>query len=429
MGRVKQLLLGDFMGEKEYAKMELHMQGLSYILSINRFLRKFRLGSNKIDKLEGDFTKIKSELTKLHSYPKKYTEYFSPYGFVAYSSIDFTMMEKSVNLYEEEKIEESIVVIREHYSADKIEERFLFIRNSSINPNRIRLITNVLEDYKNEKYYSVIPVLLMMIDGIIADIDKYGMHSQKSELSTWDMFEAENLGLKMIKDIFSKSRKKTTIEKIPFPYRNGILHGRDLGYDTEEIAILSWAYLFAVIDFVQSKKSEKERQEKYIKDNEKVSFRELYTDIQQQEEVKKKISKWKARIISDKYVHDINSNCSEINNPECVVIEYLNYFRKSNFGMMVKNEYRTDIVTDKNYGLFAKKVKEKFSEIKLENFEIISVEDTVPAITVVTVELDVLYYGEREKKAIEIRCIIQAEGKTAIHGDMDGVWKIMPFFL
>ena len=417
------------MGEKEYEKIKLQMQGLSYILSINGFLQKFRLGSKKIDELKNDFKNMKTDFSRLGSYPKKYTEYFSKYGFVAYSSIDFTIMEKSVNLYEEKKIEESLEIIKKYYSANEIEKRFSFIRNSAINPNRIRFIENILEDYKNEKYYAVIPVLLMMIDGIVADIGRHGIHSQKSDLSAWDMFEVENTGLQMIKDCFSKSRKKTTIEQIPFPYRNGILHGRDLGYDTQEIAILSWVYLFAVIDFIKNKKSEKDRKEKYIEDNKKVSFRELFKDIQKLEETKKNISKWEARIISNEYIQSVNEECPTNDKPECIVIKYLNYWKKSNYGNMVKNEYRRDTITEENYGIFAKGVREKFIEIELEDFKILSIIDTAPAITVVNVELDVLYYGELQKKNIEIRCIIQAEGKTAIHGDVDGIWKVIPVYI
>ena len=50
----------------------------------------------------------------------------------------------------------------------------------------------------------------------------------------------------MLAKILGNGRKKTTTEALSLPYRNGILHGRDLGYDNKMVAAKSWAALFAV---------------------------------------------------------------------------------------------------------------------------------------------------------------------------------------
>ena len=191
----------------------------------------------------------------------------------------------------------------------------------------------------------------------------------------------------------------------------------------------SFQYLFAVIDFIKNKKSENDRKDKYIQDTKKISFREMAINAQKLEQTKKNISQWNSRVISDEYVLSINEMCNDEHKPECVVIKYLNYLQKANYGYMVKYEHRTDIITDKNYGIFAKKVREKFTGIELVEFKILSIVDSAPAVTVVNVELDVLYYGKEEKKNIEIRCIITAKNKTAVHGDSDAVWKIMPLYI
>lgn len=417
------------MGEKTYKKLEEEVRGVSYILAINGFLCKIGLGSKKLNEERKNLKKIQSEMKKIYDYPQKYMNYFSSYGFVIYPSIDFTMVKLSVDLYERDEIDNSLNNIYSYYSYANIKERFFIIKKSNINYERIRFLENALNDYKNEKFYAVIPILLMMIDGIVSDLDKYGIHSSKNELQAWDMFDVENESLKIIKDVFTKGRKKTTVERIPYPYRNGVLHGRDLGYDTKKNAILAWAYLFAVVDFLSNKKSENKRKEEYLKDTQKISFGEILKKMNENEETQKNIEKWKARNITSEDIEKVHKNCEDISKPECTVYRYLSYLKQKNYGNMVKNEYRTDIITEENYGIFAKRVREKFDSIELLDFKIVNIVDSAPAITLINVELDLLYYGKKEKKNYEIRCIIQSDKKTAIHGDKDGIWKIMPIYI
>src|SRR5690606_12479395 len=56
-------------------------------------------------------------------------------------------------------------------------------------------------------------------------------------------------GLNVLKDIFTVGRNKTSKEKISIPYRNGILHGRDLGYANKKVAAKAWAAMFAIRDW------------------------------------------------------------------------------------------------------------------------------------------------------------------------------------
>jgi len=101
---------------------------------------------------------------------------------------------------------------------------------------RAWLIYKALDDYLAERYHACVPVVLMMIDGFVNDLEQKGFFATNIDLTVWDTIAAHDSGLNTLTTIFGKSRTKTTSEEINSPYRNGILHGRDLGYDNRKVA-------------------------------------------------------------------------------------------------------------------------------------------------------------------------------------------------
>ncbi len=76
-----------------------------------------------------------------------------------------------------------------------------------------------------------------------------GFFAEGVSLTAWDSVAAHDKGLNELKTIFQTGRYATTTEQITVPYRNGIIHGMDLGYDNKTVAAKSWAALFAARDW------------------------------------------------------------------------------------------------------------------------------------------------------------------------------------
>lgn len=68
-------------------------------------------------------------------------------------------------------------------------------------------------------------------------------------LEAWDSIADHHTGLTVLARIFQTGRRKQTTEPLTTPYRNGILHGVDLGYDNQMVATKTWAALFAIRDW------------------------------------------------------------------------------------------------------------------------------------------------------------------------------------
>ncbi|MBR8699155.1 hypothetical protein I8F96_02705 [Enterococcus casseliflavus] len=111
--------------------------------------------------------------------------------------------------------------------------------------------------------------MLTLVDGIVNDINPTGLFADATDLDVWDSIAGHSIGLNSLVDILKTNRTKTNVEPIYLPYRNGILHSRELNYNNKIVAIKTFAILFYVNDWIQSLESEKRRKE-YLEEKRKV---------------------------------------------------------------------------------------------------------------------------------------------------------------
>ncbi len=97
-------------------------------------------------------------------------------------------------------------------------------------------------DYREARYHACVPVVLALLDGIINEAhergrgSKLGFFAENANLEAWNSISGHSKGLKALAGVFNKGRYKTTSDQITITYRNGILHGVDLGYDNKMVA-------------------------------------------------------------------------------------------------------------------------------------------------------------------------------------------------
>ena len=78
---------------------------------------------------------------------------------------------------------------------------------------RIKLIHKALDDYIQGRYHACIPVVLMMIDGFVNDIEQKGFFATETDLSVWDSIEAHDSGLNVLAKVLGESRKRQELMK------------------------------------------------------------------------------------------------------------------------------------------------------------------------------------------------------------------------
>lgn len=137
---------------------------------------------------------------------------------------------------------------------------------------RVTLIDKALQHHQGAAYEASVPIVLAQIDGIVWDLTDppRGFFTGKGKgehLVDENTIAGVPEGLKPLRALFSQDMKESgATGRLT---RHGILHGRELGYDTKVNSTKAFVLLIAVIEWALPKareiaeRLEKEREERY----------------------------------------------------------------------------------------------------------------------------------------------------------------------
>ena len=181
----------------------------------------------------------------------RFNDLFWGIGWIAYWTIDVNVLKKAVAKGDLGDIAGAQADLVRHYDPERVRFELKKMRHIKAFEARMPLARKALIDYQEERYHACIPVVLALLDGMVNEIyqkvhkKRYGFFAEDVDLIAWDSIAAHSKGLNKLARTFRSGRYTTTTEIIDIPYRNGILHGMDLGYDNKTVAAKAWAALFA----------------------------------------------------------------------------------------------------------------------------------------------------------------------------------------
>lgn len=164
------------------------------------------------------------------------------------------------------------------------------------------------------------------------------MFAEGLELNVWDSFVGSNKSLKEIVSIFTSSRRKTNKDEIRLPYRNGILHGRDINFGNEYVSCKCVSLLFAVADWIKQKTNEVERKDSFVKSQTNESIVDLINRYQELKKFEDEIANWKRRDIilgTDIPVSGVRDDYGEYSYLY-PILDMFEYWRDGNYGQLSK---------------------------------------------------------------------------------------------
>ncbi len=399
-------------------------EGLEQLSKLMSLLEKFGIGSGKVSgSFEGaqDFVQQAAELVNM---PDRFNDHFSGRGWVAYDSMNFDLMKQTVELANAGKMEEAEALLVDYYDVETV--RWNLRRMYAVKEFRQRedLAYKALDDYAARRYHSCIPVVLALMDGLVCDIEGKSLFAEGTDLTAWDSIAAHSTSLLVLAKLFSKTRRKTTTEKISIPYRNGIIHGRDLGYANAMTAAKTWAALFVVRDWAVAVGAGK-KQSQLRKDESEIGFWEAVKSWVEVQEQKRKLDLWCPREIvvgKDCPATGLPEDFAE-HSPERALAYLMVYWSKSNFGKM-GSLFKQFVSVSRNK--YAGQVREMFEGKKLRAFEILSIVDEAPAVTEIDVRVVYDKEGNSREKRVTARMIYEEpNGSPALRDNPDGRWKII----
>jgi hypothetical protein len=362
--------------------------------------------------------------------PDEFNKLFSDMGWFAYESMSATVIEKAIKYMNTSGEDAAKSVIIKYYNKETIRSHIKRMNVHESFKIRMDLIYKAFDDYEAERYYSCIPLLLMMCDGIVNDVTKSkGLAADATNMEVWDCVAGHSSSLEKAKTIFVKGRNKTTCDKITLPYRNCILHGRDLNYANKELATKCWNMLFAIRDWTKSYISENDRKtqyEKKQKDSEKPLVQIINGYFEHKEKmthVQQSLDSWKKRNITPSIDFPESGKSEEYleSTPERAVVKFIEYLQSKNYGYMSK------MMNSRNKIDTPAELRRIFSGYIVNSFKINEVIDCAPSTSEIKVILNVSDgLNTTINKQVTFRMIFENElGKACIRDVEAGEWKII----
>lgn len=359
-----------------------------------------------------------------------FNDRFSPHGWCAYDSMSSSLIRNANAAFEQGGLAEAEQVLINYYKSD-VREITHWIKNSSeAFAVRYDLLKKFFEDHFAERYHASIPLGLIIIDGAVNDFTKrQGFFADGTTVDAWDCLVGCSDGLTKLKSIFTKNRTKTNTEAITLPYRNGILHGRDLNYANEYVACKCVALMFAVADWMKMKSSESDRKAKYEKSITHVPIKEILAKSEENKQIQKEIASWEKKVVT--VGKDIPVNGTQENYEEypyiVAVIEMLSAWKNKNYGKL--SSYLQKMFS----GTLSEKKRagecRKFFESKLFNtFELVEVEERACALSKVVVKIFWTVAEEKKEAVLTFGCVYQGnDGRIGLPWRNDGKWILNPW--
>lgn len=375
-----------------------------------------------IDAHGGDVGKVAERLAAL---PDRFNDLFAERGWIAHGLIDLDVAERAIALGENGDFDGADEILADSCTVDWVRLVLIRLSFSKAFGSRSRIAQLALLDYAAARYHASVPVVLALLDGYVNDVGDRGFHAENADLSAWDSIVGHIKGLKHLHEVVNKTgRQKLRTERITIPYRNGILHGMDVGYDNKIVAAKTWAALAAIAEWGMTV----ERGEKLGRPpKQEKTFRELLKQLSDNARLRRRLEEWKPRDIV--VGRDVAPSGEESQyperTPERALVRMLTSWRSRNYGAMTEFVWRSQ--RESRRGL-AGEVRQAFDDVRLKEFELREIRDAAGAATHVVVRCK----GEVVDREpfdceIEIRLFLEGDDGLAMMGDA-GTWTIPMLF-
>lgn len=130
---------------------------------------------------------LEKQLDDMITQTAAFNERFSSYGWCAYDSMSFALIESANDAFDKSGIEAAEQVLINYYT-DDVSKIVHWIKNSSdAFFVRNNLIERFFEDHFAGRYYASVPLALIIVDGAVNDFTKSkGFFAEGTSVDAWD---------------------------------------------------------------------------------------------------------------------------------------------------------------------------------------------------------------------------------------------------
>jgi hypothetical protein len=410
-----------------FQQLRSDIQNAKRLRRIFRVIRPLlRLLRVDVEIMKSAFAKIEDlerQATELTHLPDRFNALFAERGWVMYELMNHDLAKQIVERGESGDVDGAELELINYYTPDTIRWKLQMMKGILAFRSRIPLALKALTDYEEARYHACIPVILALMDGMVNELhqQRRGFFAEGVSLEAWDSVAAHSLGLGQLVRVMTRTRQTTVVDQITIPYRNGIMHGMDLGYDNKKVAAKCWAALFAARDWAV--RAEQKRLDA-PPDTPPPSWKGIFRQLSKQADFKKRLGEWRPRTLYIGIGVPPTGDPEEFQEgtPERKLAEYLIYWRTRNYGHMAKC---LSIKSGYSANKLPKAIREIYESNKLSSFAFLSINDQAAALTKIETQIVYLQGGIPVERTVQfiLKCE-DLEGHGAVRGFPDSVWVV-----
>jgi hypothetical protein len=346
---------------------------------------------------------------------------YAPRGWTLYDDISLPLLAQLRTL----EPAEAEIVLTDHFMDSHRLKRlgYRFIRARYANWQA--LAERAFERLAATDFVSAIPLLLIVIDGVCQRHIQKSAFGGATDQDVFDTLTSAPNGLAESLRLAGKTRKKVSAEPLDTPYRNGIMHGRDVNFGHAIVAAKSVNLLHAVLNYIDRLSDEEERIAKAAEDQRPPDWAAILSGHARTQAISEAIDGWAARPpLTGVFASYENSAGIVDGTPEAAVVGFLKAMAHRNFGKLAD---LTHDLTLRSKEKWAGDLRRDNGDLALQSWRLTSLADTAASVSVVRVEVAGAWKAKAWRGAIDLRTIYVDDANDILPRDFgEGRWQLLP---
>ena len=405
-----------------FEKQLNEMRAMGRLVPFLGLLGRFGIGSEKLRRALTKAAGVSAQLDQLEALPTDFHSAFAEAGWLLSESTSLTTAQEALSDVAAGRFDHAENRLASDYEGDLL--GFVVMRLRQIRAFRERLsqLQEAQRLTMEGRYLASAPLLLIVADGVGEDAFGKSIFSEGADLEELNSFAGQPDALPMLIKAMCRTRRKTIEDTIVFPYRNGILHGRDLGYGNRLVTAKCWSLLSNLADVIRARDAAAA-----LKPERSPSLGDSIAQHRATMQMKARIEAWTPRTTWQGRLSLFPESdvAFDESTPEAALAAFLGAWRADNFGRMgALTVYFDNRPVNKRAG----EIRQLLEGIRLLDAVVTRIEDKAPALAKIDADLTffVERIGHRTESFTFVMNSLNDAGDVVLRGDEDARWQVAP---
>jgi hypothetical protein len=328
------------------------------------FLKLLGISPDSISKLQQSAQELKDQASIL-TLPDEFNEEFANQGWIATGALSPDVMRKAFVYSRSGNGEAAEAEILSWFTEDNI-RLFAITRGKRFNKagERYHQMVEALALYKEKRYISAVPLILIVCDGLASDVLGTSPFEKDADLSCFDSITGHPTSLPTLIKLVTKGVRKSSNDALSLPLRHGILHGRSVNYASKAVCCKAWLMLIALVDWACDKADEQARLDRHAAEQSETLLGSL-SKLRKMQEDRRKIDAWRPVVLEAPFDQPF-----EPGSPAEAFQRFFSGWKAKNYGMMAAHAVN---LTGKSRGAMAGELRQNCEFIELLEFNLVKI--------------------------------------------------------